>query len=169
MKKNLVGKFLTFIFNESKDPISGIVLSHNDDWILIKRCNDYQIDGFVILRTDTYSKYIQGEFELRAQKILSLKKYNHQKEPIIPISNLDNILEYISKNHTLFSLDTKDGDAFDVLRFSEKKNGKYNLDELLSNGNWRDKLSFSKTVFRVISFDSDYINSLKLITNFDQI
>jgi hypothetical protein len=167
MKKNLIGKFLTFIFNGDKSNISGIVLSYNDDWTLIRRCNDYLIDGYVIIRNNTYSKYVQGEYELRAMKILTLKKYDYLNEPVIPISNLDNIIEYISKKHILFSLDVKDGDAFDVLKFKNKINEKYNLDELMPNGNFRNLLCFSKTVFRVISFDTDYMNSLKLITNFD--
>ena len=100
-------------------------------------------------------------------KILTLKNYNYLDEPIIPITDLDCILEYISKKHILFSLDVKDGDAFDVLKFRNKTRGKYNLDELMPNGNFRDMLCFSKTVFRVIGFDNDYLNSLKLITNFD--
>ncbi|NVN95574.1 MAG: hypothetical protein HXX18_09865 [Bacteroidetes bacterium] len=167
MKKDLVGKFLTFTLNGEKKNISGVVLSYNNDWTLIKQCNDYLIDGYVVLRNDTYLNYIQGEYELRAMKILTLKKYDYKNEPVIPISNLDNIIEYISKKHFLFSLDVKDGDAFDVVKFRNKINGKYNLDELMPNGNFRDLLCFSKTVFRVIRFDTDYMNSLKLITNFD--
>ncbi len=167
MKNKLIGNFLTFEFKSDKSNISGIVLSYNDDWTLIKRCNDYLIDGYVIIRNNIYSHYLQGEYEHRAMKILTLKNYNYLDEPIIPISDLDSILEYISKKHILFSLDVKDDDAFDVLKFRNKIRGKYNLDELMPNGNFRDILYFSKTVFRVIGFDTDYLNSLKLITNFD--
>ncbi|MGN6435013.1 MAG: hypothetical protein ACTHMM_00710 [Agriterribacter sp.] len=162
---NIKGKYISFTIKGRKDKIRGIVLNLNKDWTLIKTCIDYTVDGYTIFRNINV-KHEYGEFERRANKILLLKKYDYRKEPRIPIDSLPEIIAYIDKHHKLIQVDTKDGKAFDVLKLKYIENNIYFLDELLTNAKWRDVMEFKENIFRIISFDNDYLNSLKLITKF---
>ncbi len=159
------GKYCSFNIKGRKDKISGIVLNWNDSWTLIRTCVDYRIDGYTIFKNENVEFEI-NEFEQRADKILKLKKYNYKTEPKIKINSLLEIIRYIDKNHKLIQVDTKDGKAFDVVKFKHFENDIYFLDEILADGKLRDVLEFKEKIFRVISFDNDYLNSLKLITKF---
>jgi hypothetical protein len=164
MKKN-IGKVITFKFKGRKDNITGVVLNYNDTWTLVKRCVDYSLDGYTIFKNENV-QYLTGEYEKRVTKILKLKKYSAAKERSIPINSLDDILPFIDKKYKLIQVDTKDGAAFDVVKYTGKKGDYYLLNELMPDAKWRDKLTFKEKVFRCISFDNNYLNSLALITKF---
>jgi hypothetical protein len=158
------GRFLSFKIKGRKSKISGVVLDWNDEWTLIRRCIDYSVDGYSIIRNKNLTFFYE-EFEQRANKILKIKKYNYKSEPKIPIDNLLKIVTYVDKNYKIIQVDTKDGEAFDLLKFKYFENMTFYLDELLANGKWRDVMEFKEDIFGVITFDTDYSNSLSLITN----
>lgn len=163
--KRYVGKFLTFQFQGRKDNISGIVLEYNDDYTLIRTCIDYRLDGYTIFKNEKV-EFIQGDFEKRAARILKLKKYLPGKELTIPIDTLENILVYVGQKYRLIQLDTRKGDAFDVVDYRGRVGKLYHFEELTTNAKWRYKLQLSERECRFIHFDNDYLNSLKLITKF---
>jgi len=167
MAKRLIGKLLTFKFVGRKDNISGIVLDYNDNWTLIKTCTDYRLDGYTIFKNEKV-EHLFGDYEKRATKILKLKGFtlNMDKEPKIQIDTLANIFDFISKKYKLIQLDTKKGDAFDVVRYLGQDNLVYLFDELTTNAKWRYKLELPEKVCRFISFDNDYLNSLALLAKF---
>ncbi len=165
MKKRFLGKVYTFKLQGRKSNISGFVLSYNDDWTLVKRCADYTFDGYTIFKNENV-EFELGEFEKRITKILKLKNEYPPKLPKIKIDSLDDILKSISNKYKLIQLDFKDGESFDVVTYLGKSDSNYLFDELTTNAKWRYKLKLSEKECRVISFDNDYLNSLKLITRF---
>lgn len=165
MTNREIGKFLTFEFIGRKQNISGVVIDYNDTYTLVKNCFDYQFDGYTIFKNDRV-EYMYGESEKRATKILKLKGYKFGKEPKIPIDNLDNILSFITNKFLLIQLDTRKGDACDVVRYLRQEKSTYIFDELTTAAKWRNKLELREKDCRFISFDNDYLNSLKLITKF---
>jgi hypothetical protein len=163
--KRYRGKFLTFQFPRRKQNISGIVLGYNEAYTFIRRCHDYQLDGYTIFKNDK-AEFVQGDFEKRAARILKLKNYLPEKEAGIPIDTLDNMLMHIGQQYQLIQLDTPKGDASDIVAYIGKVGRSYHFDELTTNAKWRFKLELPERECRFISFDNDYLNSLKLITNF---
>jgi hypothetical protein len=63
-------------------------------------------------------------------------------------------------------LDTKDGKAFDVVRYLGIDNNLYLFKELTVRAKWRYQLELPEKEINYISFDNDYLNSLKLVTSF---
>jgi hypothetical protein len=163
--KSYTGKFLTFQFQGRKDNISGIVLGYNDDYTLIRTCIDYRLDGYTIFKNEKV-EFIHGDFEKRAARILKLKNYLPEKEPTIPMDALENILMYVGQQYRLIQLDTRKGNAFDVVEYTGRVGKLYQFDELTTNAKWRYKLQLPERECRFINFDNDYLNSLKLITKF---
>jgi hypothetical protein len=159
MRKSDIGKLYCFQFPKRKNDILGIVLAYNEEWILVKRLYDYSLDGYTVFRNNGLT-YMQGDYEKFAAKILKAKKYSHLKEPRIPIDSLEVLLTFIDKKYKLVQLDAKDGEAFDVVRFSGKKSSTYHFDELTARAKWRYKLELAENKVDYISFNNDYLNSL---------
>lgn len=94
---------------------------------------------------------------------LKMKKW---KSPSIPIDTLEHILMHVGQQYQLIGLDNQKGDAMDVVAYIGKVGKLYHFDELRPNATWRFKLELPERECRFISFDNDYLNSLKLITKF---
>ena len=165
MRKSQIGKLYSFKFPKRKSEIQGIVLDYNDEWTLLKRTYDYSTDGYTVFKNDKVEA-THGEYEKFAAKIFKLKNYSPQKEPKIPIDNLESLLSYIDKKHSLIQLDTKDGEAFDVVKYLGSDNNLYIFDELTTRAKWRYKLKLPAQEIKYISFGNDYLNALKLVTKF---
>ena len=163
MQKRLIGKYFTFKFSGRKSDISGVVLAYNDNYTLVRTVVDYTPDGYTIFRNEKVEHYF-GDHEKIATKILKLKNYSADKEPNIPIDTLGNIFSFISDNYKLIQLDTRKGDASDVVRYLGQDGKFYLFDELTTTAKWRYKLSLPERECRCISFDNNYLNALKRIT-----
>ncbi len=159
------GKFLTFIISARKEPFSGIILDYNDEWVLIRRCFDYRLDGYTIFKKKGKRvETVYSDYEKVASTILKKKGYNYRKDKKIPINDLKGILDFITQNNILLQLDTKSGDAFDVLKFiKQKDNDLFIFRELTIRVKWRYTLELSPKEIDFISFDNDYLNSLRLL------
>lgn len=165
MTKKLTGKFFTFKFVGRKYDISGVVLDYNDDWTLIRNCTEYCPDGFMIFKNEKVN-YYYGEKEKMATKILKLKKYSYQNDPKITLASLDEMFNSIDKKYGLIQLDTRKGDALDIVKYLGQVDSLYLFDELTTTAKWRYKLRLPEKECRFISFDNNYLNSLKLVTKF---
>ncbi len=165
MTKKFIGKFFTFKFVGRKHDISGVVLDYNVDWTLIRRCIDYSLDGYTIFKNEKVDHFY-GDSEKRATKILKLKKYSFKEKKQIILDSLDAILKSIDKKYGLIQLDTRKGDASDVVKYLGQADSFYLFDELTTAAKWRYKLRLPEKECRFISFDNGYLNSLKLITKF---
>jgi len=165
MTKKLIGKYLTFKFVGRKYDISGVVLNYNDNWTLIRACNDYFPDGFTIFKNEKVD-FQYGEKEKMATKILKLRKYSYQDDPIITLDSLSEMLNFINNKFGLIQLDTRKGDASDVVKYVGQAGSLYLFDELTTTAKWRYKLQLPEKECRFISFDNHYLNSLKLVTKF---
>jgi hypothetical protein len=165
MQKRLIGKYFTFKFSGRKSDISGVVLAYNENYTLIRTIVDYTADGYTIFKNEKV-EHCFGDHEKVATKILKLKNYSSDEEPNIPIDKLANIFSFLSDNYKLIQLDTKKGDAYDVVRYLGQGGKFYLFDELTTTGKWRYKLRLPEQECRFISFDNNYLNALKLITKF---
>jgi len=165
MTKKLIGKLFAFKFVGRKYDILGVVLDYNDDWTLIRNCDEYSPDGFTLFKNEKVDHYY-GEREKMATKILKLKKYSYQNDPKITLASLHEMLSSIDKKYGLIQLDTRKGDASDVVKYLGQADALYLFDELTTTAKWRYKLRLPEKECRFISFDNNYLNSLKFITKF---
>jgi hypothetical protein len=165
MTKKLIGKLLAFKFVGRKYDIIGVVLDYNEDWTLIRNCAEYFPDGFTIFK-NVKVDYYYGEKEKMATKILKLKKYSYENDPKITLGSLDEMLNSIDKKYGLLQLDTRKGDASDVVKYLGQADSLFLFHELTTTAKWRYKLQLPEKECRFISFDNSYLNSLKLVTKF---
>ncbi len=159
-----IGEFVSISFSDRKQSISGLLIDYNDEWTLLKyNPVDYVIDGYVIIRHKNIAFAARGVKEKFKEKIIKLKKITVTDKDKIPISSIDVILKYLSKNFGVFTLYTKSEAACYLGRLESIDDKELILKYLNPEGKWEGKKQFTPNKIRVMEFDNDYINSLKLI------
>jgi hypothetical protein len=161
MKQHL-NKLITIEFSDIKNTYSGFLLDYNEDWILLRNNPvDYVIDGFVILRNKNLESVIDDENTQFNEKVIRLKEIKLASDTIIPLTNLETILSFLTKKFGVFQLATKRSSAVYLGKLTEFNNDEFFIEFLNTNGVFDGEISFKNKKIRVIEFETDYVNSLK--------
>ena len=163
-KKKYIGQLISINFKDRPTPISGFVLDYNDEWTLLKQNPvDYIIDGYVIIRQKNIKGFSRTKDDLFKERVLKLKKLHPTKQNKIPLTDLNTILTHLTNEFKVFQFEQKSEKSCwlgSLVSFDKKD---FIIKPLLPNGKWdKDTLFFTKDI-RTIEFDTDYINSLKLV------
>lgn len=164
MKEN-IGHLITIEFADKKENISGFIIDYSEDWILLKlNSGDYIIDGYTIVKNKNIKAYTRTEKEEFTEKVIKLKGLKLSSEKKIPLENLSTILKYLTDNYGIFNIATKRENACYLGKLATINDEELIITFLDTRGNWSDDISFNPKKIRVIEFDTDYINSLKLVS-----
>jgi hypothetical protein len=163
-KKKYIGQLISINFKDRPTPISGFVIDYNDEWTLLRQNPvDYIIDGYIIVRHKNIEGVSRKKEELFKERILKLKNLQPTWQNKMPLTDLNTILSYLTKKFGVFQFEQKSEKSCwlgSLISFDKKD---FIIKPLLSNGKWdKDTLFFIKDL-RTIEFDTDYINSLKLV------
>jgi hypothetical protein len=164
-RRKYIGKLISIRYNDRPTPIFGFVIDYNDEWTLL-RYNpfDYIIDGYIILRHKNIEGFQRGINEKFREKIIMLKGTHLSDLSDFPLSDLETILSSLTKKYGIFQFDLKTERACYLGRIKSLTKGKLTIDYLNPKGVWTKQMQFRPNDIRTIEFDTDYINSLKLIS-----
>jgi len=125
---------------------------------------DYIIDGYIIFRHKNIEGFRRDTEEKWREKVINLKGLQPTDKDIIPLADIETILKYLTDNFGVFQVYTKSETAFYLgrLKYVDKK--ELVMDDLNPKGKWEGQMKFRTGDIRVIEFDTDYINSLKLVS-----
>lgn len=162
--KKYIGQLNRLTFKDMK-PIDGIVIDYNDDWTLMKANPfDYVIDGFVIIRNKNIKEFQRGDREKWIEKVIKLKGQGKPGPVKVPLDNLEKILKSLTKKYGVFTLETKEDGISWLGRFKSIDDKLLIIDYFNTRGKWDGQQDFKVNDIRMIEFDTDYINSLKLVS-----
>ncbi|GEC73707.1 hypothetical protein SAMN05443543_101114 [Flavobacterium flevense] len=151
-------------FEDKKELYTGFLIDYSDDWILLRNNPvDFILDGFVILRNRNIANIHRDEQLEFTEKVIRLKGVKTNAEDIIPIRDLDTIIHYLDKKYGVFQIAKKSAKSAYLGKLIELNNEELTIDFLDIRGEFGGELSFNPDKIRVIEFDTDYINSLKLL------
>ena len=163
MEKYL-GQLISIKFEDKKLISRGFLIDYSSDWILLKSNPvDYVIDGYVILRNKNIKSVSRDEDNIFTEKVILLKGLKIDNKNIIPLSDLTSILTFLNDKYEVFQLATKREKAVYLGKLIEISEEELTIDFLETRGDFGGEMSFNPTKIRVIEFDTDYINSLKLV------
>jgi len=163
-KKEYTDELISIKFSDRKEIIYGFVLDYNDDWTLMKyNPVDYVMDGYLLFRHKNIVGFRRDEEEEFREKVIRLKKIGSKGKEIIPIDNLETILKFLTKKFGVFQFYAKSEKACYLGRLKSIDSKKLIIDFLDPKGKWSQTMKFRPGDIRIIQFDNDYINSLKLI------
>ena len=164
-KKKHIGQLVSVKFTDRKTPIYGYVVDYNVDWTLMKyNPVDYIIDDYIIFRHKNIEDFRRDTDEKWREKVINLKGLQPTEKEIIPLIDLETILKYLTDNFGVFQVYTKSETACYLGRLKSINKKELVMDDLNPKGEWEGQMKFRTREFRVIEFDTDYINSLKLVS-----
>ena len=164
-KKKYIGQLVSIKYTDRPTPFFGFVVDYNDDWTLLKlNSSDYLIDGYVILK----HKNIEG-FKIDTnvkfkEKVIKLKGENLPIVKNFPLTDLETILSYLTKEYGVFAFFLKSEKSCYLGKLKTYSRNLLTIDYLNPKGLWTKRMDFRPNDIRTIEFDTDYINSLKLVS-----
>lgn len=160
--KDFKGQLVRLKFKDMK-PIDGIVIDYDDDWMLLKsNPADYIIDGYAIVKNQSIKDIVRGDEEKWREKVIKLKRTQTLKGKM-PLGSLESILRALTKRFGVFTLYTKKNGVCWLGKLNSIDEKSLVIDDLTTKGKWDGQMTFKTKEIRVIEFDTDYINSLKLV------
>lgn len=165
-KKKYIGKLISIKYTDRTSPIYGFVIDYNDDWTLMKyNCCDFEIDGYIILRNKNIQGFRREEGERFKEKVIILKGQHKSNITNFPLTSLEDILSHITEVYGIFKFELKSESSCYLGKLKSLIKGRLTIDYLNPRGIWSKEMYFRPNDVRTIEFDTDYINSLKLVSN----
>ncbi|MEP6583778.1 MAG: hypothetical protein ABJA90_05915 [Ginsengibacter sp.] len=163
--KKYIGQLVSIKYIDRPTPIFGFVIDYNDEWTLLKHNPvDYVVDGYIILRHKNVEGFLRGSGEKFREKVIMLKKQQLPHFSDFPLTDLDTILSSLTKRYGLFQFELKTEKVCYLGKLKSLTQSKLIIDYLNPKGLWTKQMQFRPDDVRTIEFDTDYINSLKLIS-----
>lgn len=162
--KKYVGKLISIKFKDRKDAVYGFVIDYNSDWTLLHHnVVDYVLDGYIILAHKKVKGWRRGDEEKFREKVIKLKGYTSEKEGRVPLEDVKSMLDALSKRHGIFQFTTNDEGVCYLGRLVSIDDKQLIIENLDPEARWTGNRRFKTKDIRSIEFDTDYINSLKLV------
>jgi hypothetical protein len=159
-------QLISIEFDDKKEIFSGFLIDWTEDWILLKNNPvDFIIDGYTILKNKNVKSIIQDKDHEFTERVIKLKGLKTSAEEIIPLNDLSSIINFIANRYEIFQIATKSDKAVYLGKLMELNEKELLIDFLGTEGKFEGEMSFKQNKIRVIEFDTDYINSLKLIVD----
>ena len=161
-------QLISIEFEDKKEIFTGFLIDWTEDWILIKNNPfDFIIDGYTILRNKNIKSIIQDKDHEFTERVIRLKGLKTSAEEIIPIQDLPAIVNFLARQYGIFQVAKKSDKAVYLGKLIEITDTELVMDFLDTEGQFEGEMPFKLSKIRVIEFDTDYINSLKLIVDDD--
>ena len=108
---------------------------------------------------------IQDKDHEFTERVIKLKGLKTSAAEIIPLTDIAAIIYFLASKYEIFQIATKSDKAVYLGKLIEMDEEEVVIDFLGSEGEFEGEMSFKPNKIRVIEFDTDYINSLKLIVD----
>jgi len=167
--ENYLRQLVSIEFLDKKEVYTGFLIDYSDDWILLKNNPvDFIIDGFVILKNKNIERIYRDQDHEFTEKVIRLKGLKTNAKDIIPIKDLASIISFVDKKYGVFQIAKKSATSAYLGKLIQLNDQELIIDFLDTKGQFGGELSFNPEKIRVIEFDTDYINSLKLVAQENQ-
>lgn len=159
-------QLISIEFEDKKEIFKGFLIDWTEDWILLKNNPfDFIIDGYTILKNKNIKSIIQDKDHEFTEKVIKLKGLKTSAEEIIPLKDVSSIIHFLADKYEIFQIAKKSDKAVYLGKLLEINPKELLIDFLGTEGKFEGEMNFKLSKIRAIEFDTDYINSLKLIVD----
>jgi hypothetical protein len=159
-------QLISIEFDDKKEIFNGFLIDWTEDWILIKNNPfDFIVDGYTILKNKNIKSIIQDKDHEFTERVIKLKGLKTSAEEIIPLKDLSSITNFLANKYEIFQISKKSDKAVYLGKLIELNEKELILNFLGTEGKFEGEMIFKKNKIRALEFDTDYINSLKLIVD----
>lgn len=147
----------------------GIVISENEDWILVKHIpNDYVVDGYKIYNKTFIKRRKPISEEDNLTIVLKLKNVNLNIPDNFKFSSTLDLLKWSEKKYGLFEFQDYSETELFYGKLNKILGNEFVIDMILSDGTFENEYEFNFLIdkIRVITFETDYFESIRLLMNY---
>jgi hypothetical protein len=151
-----------------KEKEIGLLISENEDWILVKHIPvDYVIDGYKLYRKKYVKDRISKNKEAKIQRVLNLKKVTANEPKEFKFEGVLDVLKWSEKKYGLFEFQDKDESELFYGKVNHSNGKSLIIDMIKSNGKIEFEYDFEFDIaqIRSITFETDYFESIRLLMN----
>jgi|JI81BgreenRNA_FD_contig_123_79890_length_2861_multi_4_in_0_out_2_2 hypothetical protein len=146
----------------------GVVLAESPNWVLIQALPlDYILDGFKVLNKNEIAKRERDTETYQLERVLRLKKYEPQIPKNFTFGTTQEIMKWVESNYEIvgFQDDVEGETFFGKIREIKLEEDTFFISTIDPQGLFDSEFEyeFSFDSVRIISFDDDYFNAIKLL------
>lgn len=165
--KTFVKEVISIKYNDWEEPVSGMVIDHNDDWTLLaNNPDDYKHDGYIIINHKNLDGYKKEEQEEQVEKVFKMKGVD-KSLPKLSLDDIETILNHLTSEYHLFSIQlAAQEDSCYVGIVESFANDMLTMKTMDIDASWdeeEDYFSCNINDIRTIEFDNDYLQSLSML------
>lgn len=160
-------KVETYKITGWKEKETGLLISENEDWILVKHIPvDYVIDGYKLYNKSVIEKRKSKAKEEKISKVLKLKNIQTTVPETFKLDSVFETLKWSEKKYGLFEFQDKEAELF-YGKLNHIKSDMFYIDLITSDGTIEKEYDYNFLVYEVaaIAFESDYFESIRLLMN----
>jgi len=160
-------KVETYTIKGWEDPIMGVVINENDDWILVSEvATDYHVDGFALLKKSYIKKRRTKKWEKQVAQVLTLQKFKPKSTRGFKFGTVAEMLAWIEKKYEIFAFQDQMENSLEIGVIEDITEKKLGLHFLKANGEYEPDYVYDYKVSKIrkISFDTYYLNALKVLS-----
>ncbi len=157
-------QLISIEFEDKKEIFTGFLIDFTEDWILLRNNPiDFIVDGYTILRNKNLKSIIQDDDHEFTERVIKLKKLNTSAEETIPLSDFKTIITFIARKHSIFQIAKRSDKTVYLGKLTNIDQKDFTIEFLSPDAIFDGEMTIKTSKVRVIEFDTDYINSLKLV------
>ena len=153
------------LLTDFEEYVTGLWLSENDDWLLMRRLpNDYLVDGYILVAKAHIVKRGVDQKRRQIARVLRLKGITTQVPESFAFGSIVNMLQWIEQRYRIFGIKDEE-DTFFCGQFRDNDETDYRINSVSPRAklDLDHDLWFAFTDLILIEFDTDYLNSLLLL------
>lgn len=156
----------TIIVKNWINPITGLILSENEDWVLMHEIPaDYALDGYLLINKNYLrSREIESE-ELQKLRVLKLKKVSTKIPEGFSFSTALDMLKWSESVYGQFQFQEDIEDETYFGKMKSEQEAQFIVDFINSDGTIDTDFDvvFDVNKIHTIAFAADYFNSIRLL------
>lgn len=164
-------KVETYEIEGWEDAETGLLISENKDWILVKHIPvDYVIDGYRLYKKEFITKRQPAKKAEQIEKVLELKGIKVEQPNNFEFADTLNLLKWCEAEFGLFEFQDEDDTELFYGKINSVDGNELVIDMIHSDATIEPEYEydFALDEIRVITFLTDYFISIQLLMNYRQ-
>ncbi len=150
-----------------KEKETGLLIAENEDWVLVKHIPvDYVVDGFKLYRKNAIKKRKSKKKEDKIARVLALKNIDTNIPDGFTFTSVIETLQWCENTYGLFEFQDSDATLF-YGKLNQSEGTDFCIDTIDADGVIEKEYDyeFSEEEIEIITFETDYFESVRLLMN----
>jgi hypothetical protein len=154
-----------------EDEETGLLVAENEEWLVVRHIPvDYVVDGYKLYRKAFMEARTRTQKETLIERVLRLKGVKAERPTGFEFKGIAETLQWCEQKYGLFEFQDSDQTEVTYGRINQITNGTLMIDMITTTGEVDEayEYDFELDAIRVITFETDYFESIRLLSRDEQ-